>query len=163
MTETPRLINYPSHTHPLELTDGMAIYPQHNGAWQCDNCQLDQQNSSRPYHCQICEFDVCINCALPKSHPRHPGKPLYRVSTEKIYPQYNGQWLCDGCEITKPAGFANHCYLDQFDICDKCFGGHNLPIHRHPLKPVNAAVKYNNATGWWACNCCKRHGTDIGT
>ncbi|XP_066914910.1 uncharacterized protein [Clytia hemisphaerica] len=163
MQQIPRLINYPTHEHPLELTEGIKIYPQYNGSWKCDNCELDKTNGEKPYHCQPCQFDLCINCALPIRHLRHPSHQLYRANMKNVYPQYHGQWRCDGCDVTRGPELAYHCFHDQFDICDRCVQGQNLPIHQHPLKPVDAAKLYDNAPGWWACDCCKRHGTEIGS
>lgn len=157
----PNLITYPRHEHPLQLTEGMQIYPQFQGSWQCDNCKQQKTSAERPYHCQPCQFDVCIECALPIKHLRHPGHQLYRTHTSTVYPQYNGKWRCDGCDVTQNPDMAYHCFNDQFDICSRCVKGQDLPIHRHPLKPVDAAHLYNEPPGWWACNCCKRHGTEI--
>ena len=161
MAEIPNLLNYPRHEHPLQLKHGMDIYPEFQGAWECDNCNQQKTNAERPYHCQLCQFDLCVECAIPIKHLRHPGHQLYRTNMETVYPQYNGQWRCDGCDVTQIPSMAWHCFQDQFDICNRCVQGQNLPIHRHPLKPVDAARLYNEAPGWWVCNMCKRNGTEI--
>lgn len=163
MGDVPRLINTPLHQHPLELTNGMTIYPEHGGSWGCDNCNETKTVSEQPYHCQPCQFDMCIRCALPVSHPRHPGHSLYLTPMTKVYPQYGGEWKCDGCEVTKEPGLAYHCFQDQFDLCRKCFYGHKLPIHKHHLIPVDAAKLYDDIPGWWACDCCKKLGSDLGS
>ena len=100
-----------------------------------------------------------------KRHVRHEH-PLYFIKMINIYPQYNGEWKCDGCGKSKgPPREPNayHCFYDQFDLCSDCFKGHRTKIHAHPLVPADAAIVYNNSPGLWICDICRRTGTDLGT
>ena len=84
-----------------------------------------------------------------------------------IYPQFQGHFKCDACEVNKGEmaedALAYHCFDDQFDLCKECFLGKNFVIHIHPLVPVNAAIIYENSPGLWVCDTCRRSGTDMNT
>lgn len=162
------MVSHPNHPHPLTpISDTRTLYPDYNGQWQCDICELSYNSQHRPYHCALCKFDLCLECFQPKKHPLHtPSHDLYNTLMVNVYPQYGGEWKCDGCHkqkhpINGKTGY--HCFLDQFDLCKSCFHGHKYPIHIHPLKPANARIIYDNAPGLWVCDVCKRSGNDMHT
>ncbi|XP_057293602.1 uncharacterized protein LOC130622185 isoform X2 [Hydractinia symbiolongicarpus] len=159
------MATYPQHEHPLHLTDSFAIYPQYQGQWNCDNCEITYDRTHTPYHCPICSYDICQNCFQQKKHPRHVHS-LYLSKMTGIYPQYNGEWKCDACQRTKgppTSPTAYHCFQDEFDLCHECFNGRNFSIHIHPLVPADAKNVYDNSPGWWICDSCKRTGIQMGT
>ncbi|KAL9979958.1 hypothetical protein ACROYT_G008481 [Oculina patagonica] len=55
----------PLHGHPLYRADTYHVYGRCNGDWKCDNCYSyhSSPTDNRPWHCQICEFDLCRDCA----------------------------------------------------------------------------------------------------
>jgi hypothetical protein len=61
---------HPYHSHPLHVSDPMAVYPQSGGMWHCDQCtsnSLSRQPvplsfTETMYHCAECEFDLCHSC-----------------------------------------------------------------------------------------------------
>lgn len=162
------MVNHPNHQHPLSLIgDTRALYPEYNGQWQCDVCEVSYDNQHQPYHCDACKFDMCLQCLTPRKHPMHtPNHDLYLSKMTSIYPEYRGEWKCDGCHrhmnsATGKHGY--HCFLDQFDLCSDCYNGRKYAIHMHPLKPANARIIYENAPGLWVCDVCQRSGVDMMT
>jgi len=154
-----------SHEHPLRLINPAIVYPEYDGQWKCDNCNTNYQSTSQPYHCTTCPYDLCESCFETKRHLRHEH-PLYFIKMQNIYPQYNGEWKCDGCGNAKgPPSEPNayHCFYDQFDLCSDCFNGHQTQIHSHPLIPADTGIVYNNSPGLWICDICRKTGTELGT
>ena len=161
------MTTFPQHRHPLVLTNPQTVYPQYNGQWKCDICDISYDNQHTPYHCSICSFDLCETCSQSKQHPRHDNTHnLYHSKMTNIYPQFNGVWKCDGCDQTKTPLIepnAYHCYQDEFDLCSDCFKGRRHPIHIHPLIPADAHLIYGSSPGLWVCDICKRNAMEIGT
>lgn len=156
---------HPSHEHPLEICNPTTLYQEYEGRWKCDTCGLEYESTSFPYHCNTCSFDLCSSCFETKQHVRHEH-PLYLMLMENVYPQYHGEWKCDGCgqnKLPTSEPTAYHCFHDSFDLCKDCFDGHQTGIHSHPLKPADAAILYNNVPGLWVCDICRRTGTQLGT
>ena len=125
---------------------------------------LEYVNGKTSYERQN-NFQVSFEIHCHISHQRHPLHLFYWTNMRNIYDMYGGNWKCDGCGITYTfygeTMFAHHCFLRRIDLCGDCFRVRKFrkfPIHRHSLIPVDAATIYNNAPGWWACNCCQRQG-----
>ena len=62
---------HPYHRdHPLALCDAGEVYPQSAGMWHCDNCTSTnpyREQTALPatqpmYHCDVCDYDLCVNC-----------------------------------------------------------------------------------------------------
>lgn len=55
----------PYHLHALDMVDVKDIYKE---SWKCDICFCDNHpssvlsNSRYPYHCYLCNYDVCQSC-----------------------------------------------------------------------------------------------------
>lgn len=152
------------HEHPLVKVDPNIVYHEHQGRWTCDGCQASAENGQMPFHCSLCNFDLCDNCFQAHRHPRHPH-PLYFMNMERVYPEFRGGWKCDNCgknktQLQQSHGY--HCPLDQFDLCHGCFNGKSHPVHIHDLRPADAVLLYGQSIGLWRCDSCGRDGNQIG-
>ena len=159
-------MNHPNHPHPLTLIHNtLDLYPDYGGGWKCDSCERSYDHKFKPYHCSICNFDLCKSCFKPKKHPLHSrNHDLYFTRMETVYSRYRGQWKCDGCNMRKEPSSEKcgyHCFLDQLDLCSSCFNGRMLPVHIHPLKPANTILIYGSSEGLWVCDECNHCGTDM--
>ena len=153
-----------SHQHPLIKVDPNIVYQEYNGRWTCDGCQRSPGSAIMPNHCAKCDFDLCDDCVQSCIHPRHPH-PLFYTDMRKVYPQYGGNWKCDGCgknTLQLHESFGYHCPLDQFDLCAGCFRGKRFPIHIHELRPADSVLLYGHSIGMWQCDSCGRDGSQIG-
>ena len=54
----------PLHAHPLVRADSHVVYSRFAGGWRCDNCGSVHKgpDDNKPWHCQICDFDLCNSC-----------------------------------------------------------------------------------------------------
>ncbi len=68
---TVKPVPHPFHpSHPLELCDPAATYPQSGGLWHCDRCTSNHpRKEASPlspeepmHHCEKCQFDLCQRC-----------------------------------------------------------------------------------------------------
>ena len=50
-------INTSVHNHPLE------IIRRYLNIWYCDKCLQSSSQNIPSYHCTLCDYDLCINCA----------------------------------------------------------------------------------------------------
>jgi len=46
-----------SHHHPLEYLHRMVT------TWYCDNCKTENDKNTPSFHCTLCDFDLCYDCA----------------------------------------------------------------------------------------------------
>lgn len=66
-TSSYERILIPYHLHALDLVDVKDVYKD---SWKCDNCFSEKHPShsswdtdaSYPYHCYLCDYDVCQTC-----------------------------------------------------------------------------------------------------
>ena len=152
------------HEHPLLKVDPNIVYQQYQGRWTCDGCRASPGNSQMPYHCTVCNYDLCDNCYQGHRHPRH-AHPLYPMNMDRVYPEFAGGWKCDHCGRSKSQLQQNvgyHCPIDQFDLCHDCFHGKMHPVHVHKLVPADSILMYGNSTGMWRCDSCTLNGNQIG-
>eukprot|EP00112_Aurelia_sp_Birch-Aquarium-sp1_P007483 Seg1816.9 transcript_id=Seg1816.9/GoldUCD/mRNA.D3Y31 product="E3 ubiquitin-protein ligase Mdm2" protein_id=Seg1816.9/GoldUCD/D3Y31 len=153
------------HEHPLMKVDPNIVYQQYQGRWTCDGCRASPGNSQMPYHCTVCNYDLCDNCYQGHRHPRH-AHPLYPMNMDRVYPEFAGGWKCDHCGRSKSQLQQNigyHCPIDQFDLCHDCFHGKLHPIHVHKLVPADSILMYGDSTGMWRCDSCTLNGNQIGS
>ena len=45
------------HKHPME------IIRRYKHSWFCDVCKIYSDENTPSYHCTLCDYDLCINCA----------------------------------------------------------------------------------------------------
>ena len=50
-------IKVSNHIHPIE------IIRRYKHCWFCDHCDKTFNTDIPSYHCTLCDFDLCINCA----------------------------------------------------------------------------------------------------
>lgn len=68
----------PLHEHELYKANSHNVYGQFHGGWQCDNCSSTHNNPTLdiyPWHCQICEYDLCHICARDSYEPTDQAGP----------------------------------------------------------------------------------------
>ncbi|PWA69166.1 zinc finger, PHD-type [Artemisia annua] len=73
--ELPPTLYHPSHElHILTLL-------QRKFGWNCDICRKPHEPEERRYRCNLCDFDIDLDCALTRRfyHPRHKH-PLVLIS-----------------------------------------------------------------------------------
>lgn len=71
-------LNSPLHIHPLYKASSYNVYAQFNGGWQCDNCHSTHSHATLniyPWHCQLCEYDLCQACARDATEPTDQTGP----------------------------------------------------------------------------------------
>jgi len=79
---------------------------------------------------------IASNQGTGVSWPFH-SHLLYLTNTKTLYPEYNGNYKCDGCATDQPRGFAYHCSTCRYNVCQKCFH------QRGSQPPVNPPVITN--------------------
>ncbi|XP_046846112.1 zinc finger protein 62 homolog isoform X2 [Xenia sp. Carnegie-2017] len=57
--------------HAMYKADSNVVYASFNGGWRCDRCSqsFNPHNNNIPYHCSICEFDLCESCMKTTADP----------------------------------------------------------------------------------------------
>lgn len=61
--------------HAMYKADSNVVYASFNGGWRCDRCSqsFNPHNNNIPYHCSICEFDLCESCMKTTADPSNAG------------------------------------------------------------------------------------------
>jgi hypothetical protein len=78
------------HLHTLYKANTELIYQRFSGGWRCDSCasRFLPTTNKFPYHCDICEFDLCDNCmritdSKGMKPPLHPQNTYIHCFTSK--------------------------------------------------------------------------------
>ena len=149
---------HPLHQHHLEQVDPVVIYPTYNGHWRCDNCHRESGPLfGRPYHCNICSYDLCQTCINSERTLAHEHLLFYVNTSQLFYQQSNGMWKCDACQRTSTdlgESCSYHCEICSFDLCRGCYEQKDHPVHCHPIRKADTRLVYTSTGGNWVCDVC---------
>ena len=153
---------HPACQDPLQLTDMITVYPEHQGSWKCDTCFKVFDNQKYAYHCRNSEFDICRECFQGSKYPLHDHtlKPFRSTII------YDGRgWICDSCgkRGESHSKFAWHCEECEFDACPDCVKNViQSPLHSHPLV-FEEQVCALDIIDWekFRCDYCKHKCTAV--
>ena len=168
--------NHPCHLHTLVKSDTQKIYASYNAKWRCDGCQTvydghkesfttgekeeEEVDHRHTYHCNLCNFDLCVQCFKGRIHHFHPHR-LKKARAPLIYEDTSGQWKCDGCSRIFCEANEQICYhcdeSCEVDLCERCYKGEWKHIlHNeagHLLKPIDPRLAYR-VYSEWVCDHC---------
>eukprot|EP01121_Diplochlamys_sp_Union-15-3_P008945 TRINITY_DN2407_c0_g2_i2.p1 TRINITY_DN2407_c0_g2~~TRINITY_DN2407_c0_g2_i2.p1 ORF type:complete len:309 (-),score=12.70 TRINITY_DN2407_c0_g2_i2:92-1018(-) len=119
----------------------------------------------------------------------HHAHPLYLTETSALYPFQEGRYVCDRCNCNRPRGYAYHCHLCKYSVCQDCYFSNSKTIptpvtppttfvhvpvsvpvsydtvarwsylHSHALYSIDPKHCYPSTNGCWICDNCKRNGS----
>ena len=155
-------MDHPFHEHPVAQVDAQYAYFNTGGEWQCNICSTkfgsSQSREHSPYHCPLCDFNICTACfSSAQTHPLH-CHPLTKVSASAAY--QGGLWKCNryACVRSGENDQIYHCDTCDFDLCDECFHSFSHPLHQHPLLYADTQMLCEqDELERWQCSNCKEH------
>lgn len=160
------------HGHSLIYGYRVNHHEQYPGSWSCDVCGKVFQYSEFNYSCQLCTFDLCLDCVKKeKQSPKtfnsvFHGHTLFYGFRIKNHQQYPGNWSCDICKRVFPYNqFYLSCKNCTYDICEECIKNEmkEAKTYQSPSHPNHVLIygyrvnHHQQYQDFWTCDICMQN------